>query len=110
MGYYTDYFIEIIDEKNENVDFEKIVEDLEQISGEYIESDASRFLDNTNAKWYGWEKDIKTLSLKYPNLLFKINGIGEEYNDIWRAYIKNGKIQFTRAKLIFDNYDSSKLT
>jgi hypothetical protein len=38
-----------------------------------------------------------------------VKGKGEEDNDIWRHHFKNGKSQRINAKIIFDDYDESKL-
>lgn len=65
------------------------------------------FTDQT--KWYDHEKDMKTYSQKYPEVLFILSGEGEESGDIWRKYFKNGRVQTCKAKITFDEFDESKL-
>jgi len=37
-----------------------------------------------------------------------ISGYGEENGDIWRKYFKNGKTHFSKAKIVFDDFDPEK--
>lgn len=62
-----------------------------------------------SVKWYDHEKDMKQLSLQYPNSVFLLTGEGEENDDIWQKYFKNGKIQSCYAKITFDEFDEKKL-
>jgi hypothetical protein len=61
------------------------------------------------AKWYDHENDLKTFSKNYPDLIFKLKGIGEEYPDIWIKYFKNGKMQQVDAVITFSKYDEKLL-
>lgn len=98
MGYYTEYKLEIIN-GDESVDYKK---EIGEISGyENVESDP--------IKWYDNVRDMKTLSNKYPDVLFKLNGNGEENGDIWVSYFKNGKCQYCKAEITFAEFDESKL-
>jgi hypothetical protein len=45
------------------------------------------------------------LSARYPDYLFILEGDGEEYNDLWKAYYWNGKMQFCPARISFDPFD-----
>jgi hypothetical protein len=50
------------------------------------------------------------LSLKFPDVLFKLSGEGENQGDVWVKYFKNGKMQLCMAELVLDDaYDESKL-
>lgn len=64
---------------------------------------------NDSTKWYDRDKDMKAFSLKYPDVLFKLNGEGEESGDIWNTYYKNGKSQTCQAIITFEPFDESKL-
>ncbi len=94
MGYYTDFIIQIV-KQQENVKL--LVEDyLQNILG------SDFFLDNSfNMKWYNFEEEMKTLSLKFPDVLFKVDGNGEENGDIWRSYFCNGHMITSTATLVF---------
>lgn len=52
---------------------------------------------------------MKNLSKKFPSVLFILEGEGEENDDIWKKYFKDGKVQECAAKITFDPYDETKL-
>ena len=62
-----------------------------------------------STKWYDWEDDMKTFSLLYPDYTFIIEGDGEESDDKWRAYIKNGKSHSDHMVMEFPDFDRSQL-
>lgn len=124
MGYCTNYDLEI-------TKAEKTVDILKTISGE---NETDKFypfrrnvskmiqgLDNfeklnyldieggEGCKWYGHENELKELSKKFPEALFKLHGEGEENGDIWDKYFKNGKMQVCKAIMTMPPYDESKL-
>lgn len=90
MGYYTRYELVVDDCEKHKKEIELLVSD------NYLFGDPST--------WYEHEKDMREHSLKYPNLLFRLNGQGEESGDIWIEYYKNGKMQKAVAKLMFDKF------
>lgn len=92
MGYSTDYDI------TENS--QEVQEEIENVS-EY-----GSFQDVT---WYNWKEDVTVVSLKFPDQVIKISGVGEEVGDVWKAYVKNGKWFVTTAQLVFEEFDESKL-
>ena len=119
MGYYTRFDLEVVGEAehwvtgktkdgqtvqvNVGVDIESIKQEIGEISG-YGEC----FSDEL--KWYDHEKDMRCLSMKYPKLLFKLSGNGEESPDIWVKYYQNGKSQHCPGRIVFDDFDPKKLT
>lgn len=104
MGYYTDYSLQI------NTDNEELRKKAFEDSKKefYFESYAKNKLLK-NAKWYEHEEEMKAFSTNYPDVLFILYGNGEESDDIWRKYFKNGKMQKAYAELKFDEFDESKL-
>jgi len=66
-------------------------------------------LDDEPMKWYDHETDMIKYSLSKPDVLFVLDGDGEDSGDIWRKYFKNGKMQPALAKIVFDNFDETKL-
>ena len=52
---------------------------------------------------------MKEYSLNYPDLIFRIHGDGEEIEDFWDCYFKNGKMQSCPGTVIYDDYDETKL-
>ena len=62
------------------------------------------------AKWYECFEDMKDFSLKFPGVVFKMHGEGEERGDFWDAYFKDGKGQDCPADILYPIYDETKLT
>lgn len=63
-------------------------------------------------KWYVIDNDFIKTSRKYPDTLFVIDGYGDEGGDLWRMYLKNGKVQewrFSSIEECADPFDESKL-
>lgn len=90
MGYYT-YF---------SLDIKGDPEEVEKVQNFHVPDNDTEFsdpfyingiLDETedhDYKWYDWEKDMKKLARKFPNVLFILDGDGEESNDNWQFRIK----------------------
>jgi hypothetical protein len=101
MGYYTDFELSV---HEGDPDREKVAERLSELST--YEWDTDFFL---NAKWYEFNLDMTKLSEEFPDVIFCLDGNGEENGDIWRAYYKNGKAQMCKAEITFEQFDESKL-
>lgn len=111
MGYYTDFTLEV-KELPKNAD-EKV---YYRAINDYIQEHLS-FLESwysggwsANAKWYDAEEDMKEMSKQFPDVLFELFGNGEETGDLWYAWFKNGKMQYTKATVTFDEFDEQKMT
>jgi len=104
MGYNTRFTASVGGPKATYDRFVADASEQEAWYGEY--GPALHFwLDSDNydrMKWYDWSKDMASLSLKYPNLLFSLEGEGEDSGDIWKAWARNGKVVEARAKIIFE--------
>ena len=108
MGYYTEYNLKI-----EGCDFEKATEVIEELressdGAEYALNEVGESAEN--CKWYDHQKDLKEFSKKYPDLVFELNGEGEESGDIWKKYFQNGKVQLCNAVIVFPEFDPRKLS
>lgn len=99
MGYYTRYTLEVNDETYGMIDHK---EKISKISGYNNPFD-------DEVKWYGHEGDMKKYSKLNKGILFKLIGEGEESNDLWIKYFKDGKMQVCKARITYDEYDESKL-
>jgi hypothetical protein len=62
-----------------------------------------------SCKWYEYDVDMARLSQQFPELVFLLEGEGEEGGDMWKRYYKNGKVQVANAKITYDEYDETKL-
>jgi len=114
MGYYTLYNISY--ETPEGVDKEKLSQKL--AIGLYAVNSDFYFTENCTIedlvedemkKWYSCEEDMIELSKLFPEIVFTIEGWGEEREDIWREYFFNGKCQYAPAEIQFVPFDPSLL-
>ncbi len=84
MGYYTNYKIELI--RGNRKEFSSLLNRLAEIS-QYPEL-KDGYADSI--RWYCWLENSIEVSKEFPNILFMIEGDGEDSDDIWRCYFKNG--------------------
>lgn len=111
MGYYTRHEMELVpygEELNKN-DAINIARDLNEISGYTWHAYDNGIEVDDEMKWYDHDKDMIKLSLMYPDILFKLEGEGEEQGDHWKNYYMNGKVQKTRAQITFEDFDPNKM-
>lgn len=83
MGYYTRYELDTSDSESES---------HEAAIGKMI--DYFPFEDDT--KWYDHEEDMVKYSRNYPEVVFRLDGTGEEAGDVWVKWFKNGEVQSWR--------------
>lgn len=83
----------------------RVIKDPEQLVSEAIGYNPFE----EPCKWYDWKKEMIEISKRYPLTIFVIEGIGEEQPDLWKAYFLNGKYQYTKAELVYEEFDEKKL-
>lgn len=105
MGYSTRFELKVHegDLKIENI----MAENYDFYGLDYAIGDNGENIESV--KWYSHAEDMINLSVKYPNIVFALQGKGEEQGDSWFKYFKNGKMQDCHAKITFDPYDENKL-
>ncbi len=117
MGYQTNYTLKaellIGGKPAELKDDSPLLEVIKQLREEneearYSLADKGRSSGN-DSRWYGHEKDMKAFSAKHPNILFTLNGGGEEAVDQWNKYFLNGKCQVAKAEIQIAPFDPAKL-
>jgi len=106
MAYYTNYKLTTDQEIEKEA---MLVRELRMHN-----SDAEFALNETggtrsNDTWYQHEPDMKNFSLKYPSVLFTLCGQGDNNDDNWVKYFKNGKVQEEQARITYPEFDPSKL-
>ena len=52
-------------------------------------------------KWYEWDRDLKQVSKRYPHLVFEVEAVGEDFPDIWKARVQNGKSEKVKAQITY---------
>lgn len=100
MGYYTDYKLSV----DPHLDLEDELKDMTGYDF-YLVGNLVLYYELDYAKWYNSDVDMQTLSLRYPAHLFTLGGVGEEDDDLWRIYYKNGVSQEHKAKIVFPEYN-----
>lgn len=106
MGYYTAYSLDVSGASIEQMD--RIVDFLSKrkIIG-YALNDNLECYDTV--KWYDHNTDMLELSIEIPDLLFCLHGEGEDTEDLWNKYYKNGRMQECYAEIVYPGYDPRKL-
>ena len=96
MGYFTDYQISTDETSAENkVEYELALRDI-------VGADINlEFFETRRLKWYDWRDDMLKLSSFYPDVVFRVQGIGEARHDMWRAVFKSGKCNECQAEIVW---------
>lgn len=103
MGYYTSFELETLPPSQEAIN---------QLRAE--NSEAAYCLEDDGGlcepgTWYSYRGDLEAFSVRWPEVVFRLHGRGEDPIDLWTLYVKNGKSQLCPAKITYDEYDESKL-
>lgn len=125
MGYYTNYNLHVVgiegtDAKDEtqvrklkNPEYNNFVQWMKNGETGSLASSIYVFWrekeKTKHCKWYEHEQDMKSVSEQFPNLIFMLEGAGEDATDLWKKFFKNGNMQTCYAKIVYDDYDPNKL-
>lgn len=90
MGYYTRYTLGT-GEDGAGETPPGFAAAFEERSG--YASDSAIGRNAYEVKWYGHEEDMRELSLRFPDVLFRLDGEGEEAGDKWIKFFRNGRLQ-----------------
>lgn len=108
MGYYTYYTMEARDTKtnaplSEEMEA-KICQRLWEISNDAIYNGNS-FCDCLGdcLKWYDHADDMLKLSKEFPDVMFMLEGEGEERDDNWRLFVQNGEWELCTANIVYES-------
>lgn len=69
----------------------------------------SEGLPEDDCSWYEHEGDLRAFSKLHPDKVFCLYGDGEDSNDQWYLYVKDGKAQLCAGEMIFPEYNPDKL-
>jgi hypothetical protein len=129
MGYVTDYTLSIDLDLNVALGLEIKKEREQEVLRMMLEKDPdgqgylSSFVEknedtgelsaspHNSFKWYGHEEDMRSLSAKCGDILFRLEGKGEEDDDRWIKYFMNGRMQSCPAEIVitYDEFDPEKM-
>ena len=107
MGYFTTFAV-TAQENGKEIDFsDSMKHELAKITQEIDSTDIDELAEGYfNSKWYSYDSDVKLLSEKFPNIVFTVEGQGE---DLWKHYFFNGKSQFAKAQIVYPQFDEKLL-
>ena len=88
MGYDTSFSLRLV--KGDPAEYDKFIEKLRKKSGYDGLCDGDCY-DGEGIHWYDHEKDLKSVTKKFPDLIIEVNGVGEDYDDIWTERWQNGR-------------------
>lgn len=113
MGYQTSHELLVLKRDNQKLvpfDSMDIIAELREFSEEadYALDDSGE--TNESCKWYDHEKELREFSTRYPDLIFKLHGEGEESGDLWDEWYKDGKMQKCKAIITYPDFNQSKLS
>lgn len=102
MGYYTGFTLTADNQEALDSIVDDHAEDGDDTFFNFLEkrNDGSY---SGNCKGYEHEEELAEASKKFPDVLFTLDGHGEEDGDTWRKFFKNGKIN--DSILTFSNFD-----
>lgn len=103
MGYYTRHKLSVID--GEHALIAELVAENEDAACAIDENGETE----ERCKWYSHQEDMKCFSLKHPDVLFRLDGEGEESGDIWAEYYKGGKMQVCKAEIVIPDFNEDLL-
>lgn len=102
MGYETTFILE--------ADFSKVPSEqleLTQLKVEkalYANDYQIRLSESFSGKWYDHHDDMLKISSQFPEVLFMLEGNGEENDDIWESEYLNGKHRIRHVELSFPEW------
>lgn len=119
MGYYTEYELSVygaIKHDDGNItmtnSIPSVVEDLIEneirLMNVFGDGDIKTSY-HSHCKWYDHEDDMRLLSSKFPDNVFWLSGCGEDSEDMWQKFFVDGRMQLCYAKIVYDDFDVSKL-
>ena len=106
MSYRTDYFLSVDTLSDELV--KQMAEMVHAFDGGGVFEDISDGeWAGYDLRWYAQELDMFRLSKQFPDNMFTLSGYGENRDDIWIEYWKDGAVQ--TCTMMFPPYDEAKM-
>lgn len=110
MGYYTSFWLttDVIGEAAAQ-EIHAATQEHKEMQYLDVEAPGVEYTPGDEMKWYSHEQDMLAFSKRFPTVLFTLVGEGEENEDMWRKYFRDGKAQFAKARVEFEDFDPKKL-
>ena len=107
MGYYTDFRLSMWDkdanliEKSHHPKYKEISTAFAGLSRDFTTYDFDELTEGiANWKWYDCEEDIKELGKQFPDVLFELEGEGEDREDWWLFRVLGDNVQRKQAVIV----------
>lgn len=98
IRHYVEYTLQVINDDLALIDHKKGISNIAKFNPFMMD-----------CEWYKSHDNMLEYSIIYPKFTFILNCRGEDITDKWKSYYKNGKSFTTYAKIIFEEYNESKL-
>ena len=66
--------------------------------------------DGIPTPWYKYRENMVQASLKWPGALFLLEGQGEDRDDNWKEYCRNGKVLRLEPTVSWPDFDPEQMT
>ena len=93
MGYYTDFYLQaapVTEDQFHSID--SALQELRSMREAYFD-DGTGSWENTEDTWYQSFDDMVEVSRHFPEVTFTLTGYGDQRDDQWIDYFKNGQVQ-----------------
>lgn len=93
MGYYTDFYLQatpVTEDQFHSID--SALQELRSMREAYFD-DGTGYWENTEDTWYQSFDDMVEVSRHFPEVTFTLTGYGDQRDDQWIDYFKNGQVQ-----------------
>lgn len=94
MSYSTDYTLDIRMLNDEN-DLKEEMKKIKEFADSLEDSELKNILEENylwDESWYEHDVDMLYLSAQFPNVIFSLEGYGEEHDDHWEIEYCQGKV------------------
>ena len=102
MSYQTSHYLKISDDGPDIAEVAAMLTEIAsgkspEDSGYGMCQHAWEFtLEGDPAKWHESTEHMTRVSERWPEVLFNLHGDGEDSEDLWVAYFRNGQMQMER--------------
>ena len=107
MGRITNYSLDVL--RPDLPSAEQVIANLRSAIDQVAYAIDEQGATAEGCTWYEHEADMLVFSRRYPEFVFVLRGKGEETEDMWIKYFKDGKVQVAQAKIEFEAFDPDKL-